>query len=123
MPSINAGKIQNKGFEVTLSTKNIIKNDFKWSSDAVFSYNKNNVESINSDTPIITASGRFNSAIGLIKAGYPVNVFYGYITDGIFQNQAEVDSHAVQMPGYKTQLPVLHQEDIRFKDLNNDWGS
>ena len=36
VPSINAGKIQNKGFEVTLSTKNIIKNDFKWSSDAVF---------------------------------------------------------------------------------------
>ena len=119
VPSINAGKIQNKGFEVTLSTKNIIKNDFKWSSDAVFSYNKNNVESINSDTPIITASGGFNSAIGLIKAGYPVNVFYGYITDGIFQNQAEVDSHAVQMPGSNSATSTA-PGDIRFKDLNND---
>ena len=119
VPSINAGKIQNKGFEVTLSTKNIIKNDFKWSSDAVFSYNKNNVESINSDTPIITASGGFNSAIGLIKAGYPVNVFYGYITDGIFQNQAEVDRHAVQMPGSNSATSTA-SGDIRFKDLNND---
>lgn len=119
VPSINAGKIQNKGFEVTLSTKNIIKNDFKWSSDAVFSYNKNNVESINSDTPIITASGGFNSAIGLIKAGYPVNVFYGYITDGIFQNQAEVDRHAVQMPGSNSATSTA-PGDIRFKDLNND---
>ncbi|MFN3773611.1 SusC/RagA family TonB-linked outer membrane protein [Cloacibacterium normanense] len=119
VPSINAGKIQNKGFEVTLSTKNIIKNDFKWSSDAVFSYNKNNVESINSDTPIITASGGFNSAIGLIKAGYPVNVFYGYITDGIFQNQSEVDSHAVQMPGSNSATSTA-PGDIRFKDLNND---
>ena len=119
VPSINAGKIQNKGFEVTLSTKNIIKNDFKWSSDAVFSYNKNNVESINSDTPIITASGGFNSAIGLIKAGYPVNVFYGYITDGIFQNQAEVDRHAVQMPGSNSATSTS-PGDIRFKDLNND---
>jgi len=119
VPSINAGKIQNKGFEVTLSTKNIIKNDFKWSSDAVFSYNKNNVESINSDTPIITASGGFNSAIGLIKAGYPVNVFYGYITDGIFQNQAEVDSHAVQIPGSNSATSTA-PGDIRFKDLNND---
>jgi len=119
VPSINAGKIQNKGFEVTLSTKNIIKNDFKWSSDAVFSYNKNNVESINSDTPIITASGGFNSAIGLIKAGYPVNVFYGYITDGIFQNQAEVDSHAIQMPGSNSATSTA-PGDIRFKDLNND---
>ncbi|PPZ91781.1 SusC/RagA family TonB-linked outer membrane protein [Cloacibacterium normanense] len=119
VPSINAGKIQNKGFEVTLSTKNIIKNDFKWSSDAVFSYNKNNVESINSDTPIITASGGFNSAIGLIKAGYPVNVFYGYITDGIFQNQDEVDRHAVQMPGSNSATSTA-PGDIRFKDLNND---
>ena len=119
VPSINAGKIQNKGFEVTLSTKNIIKNDFKWSSDAVFSYNKNNVENINSDTPIITASGGFNSAIGLIKAGYPVNVFYGYITDGIFQNQAEVDRHAVQMPGSNSATSTS-PGDIRFKDLNND---
>ena len=119
VPSINAGKIQNKGFEVTLSTKNIIKNDFKWSSDAVFSYNKNNVVNINSDTPIITASGGFNSAIGLIKAGYPVNVFYGYITDGIFQNQAEVDSHAVQMPGSNSATSTA-PGDIRFKDLNND---
>ena len=119
VPSINAGKIQNKGFEVTLSTKNIIKNDFKWSSDAVFSYNKNNVENINSDTPIITASGGFNSAIGLIKAGYPVNVFYGYITDGIFQNQAEVDRHAVQMPGSNSATSTA-PGDIRFKDLNND---
>ena len=119
VPSINAGKIQNKGFEVTLSTKNIIKNDFKWSSDAVFSYNKNNVENINSDTPIITASGGFNSAIGLIKEGYPVNVFYGYITDGIFQNQAEVDRHAVQMPGSNSATSTA-PGDIRFKDLNND---
>ena len=119
VPSINAGKIQNKGFEVTLSTKNIIKNDFKWSSDAVFSYNKNNVENINSDTPIITASGGFNSAIGLIKAGYPVNVFYGYITDGIFQNQDEVDRHAVQMPGSNSATSTA-PGDIRFKDLNND---
>ena len=119
VPSINAGKIQNKGFEVTLSTKNIIKNDFKWSSDAVFSYNKNNVVNINSDTPIITASGGFNSAIGLIKAGYPVNVFYGYITDGIFQNQAEVDRHAVQMPGSNSATSTA-PGDIRFKDLNND---
>ena len=119
VPSINAGKIQNKGFEVTLSTKNIIKNDFKWSSDAVFSYNKNNVESINSDTPIITASGGFNSAIGLIKEGYPVNVFYGYITDGIFQNQDEVDRHAVQMPGSNSATSTA-SGDIRFKDLNND---
>ena len=38
--------------------------------------------------------------------------FYGYVADGIFQNQAEVDAHAAQ--------PGAQPGDIRFKDLNGD---
>lgn len=119
VPSINAGKIQNKGIEATLSTRNIIKDDFKWSTDAVFSYNKNEAVDINSNTPIITSSGGLNSAFSQIQAGYPVNIFYGYVTDGIFQNQAEVDAHAVQAPGSNPATSTA-PGDFRFKDLNND---
>jgi len=119
VPSINAGKIQNKGIEATLSTKNFVGENFKWSTDVVFSYNKNNVESINSETPIITASGGLNSTIGQIQNGYPVNIFYGYVTDGVFQNQSEVNNHAVQMPGSNPATSTA-PGDIRFKDLNND---
>ncbi len=119
VPSINAGKIQNKGIEATLSTKNFVGENFKWSTDVVFSYNKNNVESINSETPIITASGGLNSTIGQIQNGYPVNIFYGYVTDGVFQNQSEVNNHAVQMPGSNPSTSTA-PGDIRFKDLNND---
>lgn len=118
VPSINAGKIINRGFEFSLSTKNLV-NELKWSTDAVFSYNKNKVESINGDTPIITGSTGLNSSIGLIQAGYPVNVFYGYVTDGIFQTQTEVNNHAVQMPGTNPATSTA-AGDIRFKDLNND---
>ncbi len=114
-PYINAGKIQNKGIEFTLSTKNFVKPDFKWSTDAVFSYNKNNVESINSETYLAGAGDgtNLNRMFTIINAGYPVNIFYGYVTDGIFQNQAEVDAHAFQTAG-------TAPGDIRFKDLNND---
>ncbi len=119
VPSVNAGKIQNKGIEATLSTKNFVGENFKWSTDAVFSYNKNNVVNINSETPIITASGGLNSTIGLIQNNFPVNVFYGYVTDGIFQNQGEVNLHAVQMPGSNPATSTA-PGDIRFKDLNND---
>ncbi|WP_312825036.1 TonB-dependent receptor [Epilithonimonas sp.] len=119
VPSINAGKIQNKGIEATLSTKNFVGENFKWSTDVVFSYNKNNVESINSETPIITASGGLNSTIGQIQNGYPVNIFYGYVTDGIFQNQTEVNVHAVQQPGSNSATSTA-PGDIRYKDLNND---
>lgn len=119
VPSVNAGKIQNKGIEATLSTKNFVGENFKWSTDAVFSYNKNNVVNINSETPIITASGGLNSTIGLIQNNFPVNVFYGYVTEGIFQNQGEVNLHAVQMPGSNPATSTA-PGDIRFKDLNND---
>ncbi len=114
-PYINAGKIQNKGIEFTLSTKNFVKENFKWSTDAVFSYNKNNVEDINSDTYLPGAGDgtNINRLFTIINAGYPVNVFYGYVTDGIFQNQAEVSAHAFQTSG-------TAPGDIRFKDLNND---
>jgi len=118
-PSINAGKIQNKGIEATLSTKNFVGKNFRWSTDAVFSYNKNNAVDINSKTHIITASGGLNSTFAQIMAGYPVNVFYGYVTDGIFQNQAEVNAHAVQTPGSNSATSTA-PGDIRFKDLNND---
>ncbi len=118
-PSINAGKIQNKGIEATLSTKNFVGKNFRWSTDAVFSYNKNNAVDINSKSPIITASGGLNSTFAQIMAGYPVNVFYGYVTEGVFKNQAEVNAHAVQTPGSNPSTSTA-PGDIRFKDLNND---
>ncbi|MFP9100477.1 SusC/RagA family TonB-linked outer membrane protein [Flavobacterium sp. RHBU_24] len=118
VPSINAGKIVNKGIELSLSTKNLT-GEFQWGTDVVFSYNKNKVESINGNAPIITGSTGLNSSISLIQAGYPVNVFYGYVADGIFQTQADVNSHAVQMPGTNPATSTA-PGDIRFKDLNSD---
>lgn len=118
VPSINAGKIVNKGIELTLSTKNFT-GEFQWGTDVVFSYNKNKVDSINGDTAIITGSTGLNSTISLIQAGYPVNVFYGYVADGIFQTQADVNSHAVQMPGTNPATSTA-PGDVRFKDLNSD---
>jgi len=53
-----------------------------------------------------------NSYVTMLAKDYPINAFYGYVTDGLFQNQAEVDAHAVQ--------PGAEPGDIRFRDLNND---
>ena len=53
-----------------------------------------------------------NSYVTMLRAGYPINVFYGYVTDGLFQNWEEVNRHATQ--------PGAAPGDIRFRDLNND---
>lgn len=118
VPSINAGKMENKGVELTVNTKNIT-GKFTWNTMFNVSFNANKVVSINDTVPMPSGSIGLNSNLALIQAGLPINEFYGFKTDGIFQNQAEVNSHAVQVPGndpYSRTSPG----DIRFKDLNND---
>lgn len=106
----NAGKVQNQGVELQLHTVNL-KGTLGWQSDLVVTYNKNKIKSLNSKVPYYINQIN-NSYVTMLANDYPINVFYGYVTDGIFQNSQEVEAHAVQAgaePG-----------DIRFKDLNHD---
>lgn len=118
VPEINAGKIENKGIEFSLSTDNL-RGELRWSSDFNISFNQNKVVSLNDTIPLPTGNIDFNYNVARIEAGHPVNAFYGYVTNGIFQTQQEVDQYATQVPGadpYNRTSPG----DIRFVDLNND---
>jgi TonB-linked SusC/RagA family outer membrane protein len=111
----NIGGMTTKGFEFDLGVKGG-KNDFTWSANFNLSTTSNevtqlaeNVEQLfNGDKPNVLAS----SAISRISVGESLWHFYGYETDGIFQNQAEIDASATQ--------PNAAPGDIRFKDLNPD---
>jgi TonB-linked SusC/RagA family outer membrane protein len=118
VPSINAGEMQNKGIELTINTKNLT-GDLTWNTSFNISYNQNKVVSINDTVPMSTGSIGLNYNLALIKAGLPINEFYGFVTDGIFQTQDEVDNHALQVPG-NDPFSRTSAGDIRFKDLNND---
>jgi len=119
VPYVNAGKIRNKGIEAVISTKNILREDFAWTSDLVMSVNNNEVIDINSDVPLTTGSIGLNYNLSRIQNGYPVNVFYGYVQDGIFQTQEEIDNAAVQVPG-DSPSNSTSPGDIRYRDLNHD---
>jgi TonB-linked SusC/RagA family outer membrane protein len=118
VPFINAGKIQNKGVEISLSTQNI-KGEFSWNTDFNISFNRNKVMSLNDTIPMIRGNVGFNYSIARIEVGHPVDIFYGFVTDGIFQTEAEVNAHAVQVPGNDPNNRTS-AGDIRFKDLNSD---
>lgn len=119
VPYINAGKIRNQGVEVMLSTENIRRDNFDWATDFVFSYNDNEVININSDTPLTTGSIGLSYNLARIQPNYPINVFYGFVQDGIFQTQQEVDNAAVQVVGNDPATSTA-PGDIRYRDLNND---
>ncbi|MCK0145330.1 TonB-dependent receptor [Arenibacter sp. F26102] len=119
VPFINAGKIRNQGIEAVVSTNNFNNDYFKWTTDVVFAYNNNEVIDINSDTPLTTGSIGLNYSLGRIQPGQPINVFYGFVHDGIFQTQSEVNDYAVQIPG-NDPTTSTSAGDIRFRDLNSD---
>lgn len=106
----NAGKVRNQGIEMSLHTINLT-GELGWETNLTATYNKNKIKDLNSDVPYYINQIN-NSYVTMLAKGYPINVFYGYVTDGIFQNQSEVNTHAVQ--------PGAEPGDIRFKDLNND---
>ena len=110
----NAGKVSNKGAELTVTSVNFesTTGGFRWETSLTATYNSNRIVSLNSDTPLYQNENA-GAYITMQKNGLPINVFYGYVADGLFQTQGEVDAHAFQETG-------TAPGDIRFKDLNND---
>jgi TonB-linked SusC/RagA family outer membrane protein len=81
----NAGSIQNKGFEFQVSSKNIVKDNFKWNTDFNISFNRGKVLDIVGTT---MHTGTVNPAgtslnIAIVQAGYPLGSFYGKISQGV----------------------------------------
>ena len=66
-----------------------------------------------------TSSGGFGigqADVARMEVGMPIGYFHGFKTDGIFQNQAEVDAHPSQL-----ELGAIAKPgDLRFVDINND---
>ena len=113
VPSINAGKVRNKGVEVTISSFNL-RGTFEWNTDFNISYNKNEVISMNDGVPLFVGDDINMTKVRVNTEGHPIGSFYGYVTNGIFQNQQEVDRYAIQVPGGTA------PGDIRFRDLDNN---
>ena len=118
VPSVNAGKVQNKGVELTITTENMT-GKLEWNTSFNISYNKNKVISLNDSVPLYTGGIGLNQNLSIQNSGFPVNEFYGFVTNGVFQNQKEVAGYAVQIPGADP-FNRTSPGDIKFRDLNND---
>ena len=77
----NVGKTQNKGVEVSVSTVNVKTKDFTWQTDWTFSLNKEKIVELANNVD-------FDSN-GPWKVGEPINVFWDYKYDRIWQDTPE----------------------------------
>jgi len=129
-PLVNAGKISNKGIEVTIGYK-LKMGDLKSSFDFNFSYTKNKVENLQGDSLADGNVGVNLSNVTLTKVGSPISQFYGFKTDGIFRESdlgylkgKQVilkNNFTIKSTGDTTLIqPNARPGDIRFLDLNHN---
>lgn len=119
-PIANAGDMENRGVEFELGWKNNV-GDFNYFISANASYLKNKLINLGNETGEQIYENAGASGVGSYVKGMNGEVFpyfYGFKTDGVFQNQTEVDEH-VNSEGAKLQ-PTAQPGDVRFVDLNND---
>ncbi|MCK0155634.1 TonB-dependent receptor [Cellulophaga sp. F20128] len=112
----NIGSTESKGLDLTLGYKNSASTDLKFNTSLTVTTSKNTVTATNSDGTAFVAGGSYfngqSQSATRFEKGFTPGYFYGYISDGLFQNQSEIDDHATQTGA---QLG-----DIRFVDFNND---
>jgi TonB-linked SusC/RagA family outer membrane protein len=112
----NIGSAQNRGVELALNTVNF-DSDFKWRSSFNITFNKNKVLDLGGDVERPSGGGSSSKQItttGILRVGEPVGIFYGYVTDGLFQTPAEVTA------GIAAGQAGVQLGDRRFKDVNGD---
>ncbi|KAF2333584.1 SusC/RagA family TonB-linked outer membrane protein [Flavobacterium ginsenosidimutans] len=92
----NIGGVENKGFEVGLTTENVKTENFAWNSNIVFSLNRNKVTEIGNGVdqffPVVPNGSLLQQQPVTVKVGLPLGTFWGYKTNGIFQTQEEVNT-------------------------------
>lgn len=103
----NAGSINNKGFEFSLTWHDQI-DDFAYTVGFNGGTLKNEVTELGDKNADIISGDYHRTSVG-----QPIGSYYGYVQDGIFQNQEEIDN-------YYPMTWEARPGDIRFKDLNGD---
>jgi TonB-linked SusC/RagA family outer membrane protein len=120
-PPQNAGVVDNKGIEIGISYKNSIGSKFRYNLAGNFTVNNNKVVDLVGTGPYITYqidpsyAGQNNGLDPrfITKVGLPINSFWGYKTDGLFQTQEEINK-------YPTYVANTKPGDTKFVDLNGD---
>lgn len=117
-PTVNVGKMVNKGLELELNYGDNI-NDFNYNIGFNLSTIKNEMLKADPNQVLYGSAWKGNGHfVTQTLKGYPVASFWLYKTNGIFQSDAEAAAY-VNKDGDRLQ-PDAKAGDIRFLDTNND---
>lgn len=115
----NLGQINNRGFEITLNTKNITNNNFSWTTDFNLSSNKNKVVKLVKDIDLFDnaapsyMSGTISNT-SILRVGEEVGLFWGYEYKGVYQGGA-LPEGTLTLPGGVAGDPLFADTDGNTK--------
>ncbi|HLO82460.1 MAG TPA: TonB-dependent receptor [Chitinophagaceae bacterium] len=112
LPTANIGSTQTTGFDMTLGYTDVLFKDLRLSTNLTYTKANNLVTETNNG--LITGGGYGipYQSVTRFEKGYAPGYFFGYKTDGLFQNQSDIVKHPTQ--------PGAQPGDIRFVDVNSD---
>lgn len=126
----NVGSTTNKGWELTIDSRNIQTPKFTWSTTLTMSHNDQNVDNIGSEDYVAAYNSYGNNTYmmyGYVK-GYPLNALWGFRSAGTWKDQEEIDrnkttkaymtsSSSFQSPGCPRYLDINHDGKMSKDDL------
>lgn len=124
----NAGTVRNTGFEIALNWNDKIGRDFNYGVNWNMAYNSNKVTKINNANHYNEGGNDLlaqNTGImARMEEGHPIGYFYGYKTEGVMQNAADIQAYLDKNCGGNAanslQGTDIKPGDLKFVDVNHD---
>lgn len=91
----NLGKTSNKGLELSIETKNILKRKFSWTSEFTLAHNNQMVEDIGTEDFVSTYNDPKGYMMYGYVEGYPLNSLWGFQYGGVWHNYQEIEDNQV----------------------------
>lgn len=113
----NIGRLQNRGIELELTTNNIRKKDFKWSTSINLAHNKNKILELGQEAYLLNQGER--TELYMNRVGDPLIQFFGFKTDGVWLSQAQIDE--AKAGGLNSALSnIFVPGGLKLVDVNGD---
>jgi len=114
---VNLGKVENKGWEFELRTKNIAKEKFSWNSTFIASTNQNELLSFGDSNNALIEDTYGRNSQWINRIGEPLSSFWGYVVDTEAYDDTSFRVNYVSTPWNRINGQA---DDTIVKDLNGD---
>jgi TonB-linked SusC/RagA family outer membrane protein len=113
----NMGKVQNKGYEFEITSRNIVSNNFKWTVSANWYTNQNKLLDLGGASQIISTPDSKRPSQFIAEIGSPITQFYGYVVDYSKGDNGEVPRSQMASPYWPIDVSSAY---VYVKDINGD---